>query len=208
MRLHAVILGFAIGLLFPPGVAAACVYPMPLRVVNDTLITALDRKGEVDNYTRNRLRRTLDYLSVDAMIDALSGEVSRRDLRAVRSVIGVAAALADGRGLIVDADLRADTTRLKQAVQTACSDATLGVSSAGKANGSERGGARRQGTGRGLTFREGMVRLSLAFTLYLAFLVFLFFVRQRYKPPVSAPEADGFPGKSDVRGGNAPHRIP
>jgi len=168
-----------LALAMMPGTASACVYPTPLRVLNDTMIEAIERGGEVTIRARVRMGRILDNISADDLLRAISGEVSRRNLRAARNVMAAAAALADGRGLKIDPSLGEDTSRLKEAVRSTCSDATQGVTGTAPAKGVEFGGDRKEGsTGRGLTFQEGLIRLSVAFTIYLIFLVFLFVLRQ------------------------------
>ncbi|WP_299722606.1 hypothetical protein [uncultured Tateyamaria sp.] len=161
--------------------AAACAYPASLQMVNKTMIAQLKRGGEVSMFVRNSLRRSLDRMPADAMLTTLSGEVGWRDLRAARTVLEVATALADGRGFTIDPDLRQHTSRLNDAVQAACSDGTQGASGAAETNAVERSDARKEvGTSVGLTFGEGMARLSVAFSIYAVFLAFLFAFRQFY----------------------------
>lgn len=150
-------------------------------MVNTTLIEQMKRGGEVSMYVRNTLRRALEHMPADAVLTTLSGEVGRRDLRAARNVLAVATALADGRGLTIDPELREYTTRLDEAAQEACSDGTLGASGTEDANSIERSSARKEvGSGGGLTFGEGMARLSVAFSIYAVFLAGLFTFRQFY----------------------------
>jgi len=204
----ALIFRSVLALVMMPGTASACVYPTPLRLLNDTMIEAIERGGDVTVRARVRMGRILENISADDLLRTISGEVSRRNLRAARNVMGAAAALADGRGRKIDPDLREETSRLKEAVSSACSDATQGVTGTAPAEGVEFGGGRKEGsTGRGLTFQEGMIRLSAAFTIYLIFLAFLFVLRQilnaRYrtvKPPATEATADG----QDVRSPRSP----
>ncbi|MEO9573089.1 MAG: hypothetical protein ABJ263_11415 [Tateyamaria sp.] len=88
------------------GAAMACAYPHSFRLVNNTLIEQLDRGGEVGAFVRSTLRRALDHMPPDAMLTSMSGDIRRGDLRAARRVLAAAGALADGRGLKVDPDLR------------------------------------------------------------------------------------------------------
>ena len=70
---------------------------------------------------------------------------------------------------------------LDEAAQEACSDGTLGASGTEDANSIERSSARKEvGSGGGLTFGEGMARLSVAFSIYAVFLAGLFTFRQFY----------------------------
>ena len=174
------------------GTALACAYPHSFRLVNNTLIEQLDRGGEVGAFVRSTLRRALDHMPPDAMLASMAGDVRRGDLRAARRVLAAADALADGRGLKVDPDLRADTSRLSEAVEVSCSNGVHSASGTGEATGVEGGGARRDGgVGRGLTFEEGMARLSIAFTLYAVFLVVLFTFRQLYHRRLRSENHDG-----------------
>ncbi|MFL4469798.1 hypothetical protein ACERZ8_07935 [Tateyamaria armeniaca] len=149
--------------------------------MNTTLIKQMDRGGEVGMFVRNTLRRALANMPADAVLASMAGEVSRGELRSARTVLGVATALADGRGVFVDPALREHTSRLDDAVQEACSDGTQGASGVSEASGVEGGGARKEvGSAGGLTFSEGMARLSIAFSIYAVFLAFLFVFRQMY----------------------------
>ncbi len=174
------------------GAAIACAYPHSFRIVNNTIIEQLDRGGEVGAYVRSTLRRVLDHMPPDAMLTSMSGDIRRGDLRAARRVLEAADALADGRGLKVDPDLRADTSRLKEAVEAECSNGAHGASGTGEATGVETGGARKNGgAGSGLTFEEGMARLIIIFTLYAVFLVILFTFRQFYHRRLGSENPDG-----------------
>ena len=163
------------------GAALACAYPHSFRLVNNTLIEQLDRGGEVGVFVRSTLRRALDHMPPDAMLTSMAGDIRRGDLRAARRVLEAADALADGRGFKVDPDLRPDTLRLNESVELECSNSEHSASGVGEAASAEGGGARRNsGVGRGLTFEEGMARLSIAFIIYAVFLVALFVFRQFY----------------------------
>lgn len=162
--------------------ATACSYPLALQVVNKALIDQIDRGGEVSIYTRTTLRRALDRVPADAIVASLKGEVSRGELRAVRKVLEVAAVLADGRGRVVDPNLRDFANRVKSAVNLSCAAGTLEGAGTADATTVEHGGARKDGQfARALTFKEGLTRLSIAFTLYAVFLIFLFAFRQAYR---------------------------
>ena len=211
-RMSRVILILWLGLaavLMPRG-ADACVYPTALRMVNDTLMGAMDRGGEVRTQTRMRLARALAAMSAQTVVAALAPEITRRELRAVRVVLNEAAALADGRGTVVDPGVRDHATRLKEAVQTACaSSAAQGANGTDPADGIDRGGARRQGgTGRALTFQEGMMRLSVTFTIYLVFLVFLFVTRQAIHAQYAPDRRGAPPDLGNARGAAPPATGP
>ena len=169
----------------------ACVFPTPLRVVNKTLGQQIDRGGEVGIYVRNTLRRALDSMPADAMLTTLAESASRAEMRSARAVLGVAGTLADGRGRVIHPSLKEHTSRLDEAIQLACSDGTQGASGVSEATSVESGGARKNvGSGRGLTFGQGLARLSIAFSLYVVFLVFLFAFRQMYHRQYATRAAD------------------
>ncbi|WP_299701872.1 hypothetical protein [uncultured Tateyamaria sp.] len=184
-----------IALLMWHGVALACVYPMPLRVTNETLLSILDGGGKVSNHQRDRLARAMAQMSPDDVKRALSQEARRRDARAAHAVIDTALALASGRGMTVDEGLRDDLFRLDQAVDASCSGSDNAVSGTEDADGAEHGVARRQ-TGRGgraLTFREGVLRLSLTFTLYMVFLAVLLGLRRHLRQRAAETAATSDP---------------
>lgn len=177
LRLHCALIVWTV----MSGAAMACAYPHTFRLVNNTLTEQLDRGGEVGVFVRATLRRALDHMPPDVMLTSMAGDIRRGDLRAARRVLEAADALADGRGLKVDPDLRADTSRLNEAVELECSNGVQSASGTGEATSVEGGGARRDGgVGSSLTFEQGMARLSIAFTLYAVFLVALFTFRQLY----------------------------
>lgn len=167
-----------------PTWAWACAYPAPVRTVNATLLEVLNGNGQVANHQRARLQRAMSQLGSGALGD----DLSRRDARAVRDVIAVASVLADGIGRTVDPDLRTAVTRVRDGIHDTCvqDDATQAGGGA-DATSAERGTARNEGSGgRALTFQEGVVRLSLTFTVYMTFLAFLLglrrIVKQRGEP--------------------------
>ncbi|MEM6373435.1 MAG: hypothetical protein AAF727_11740 [Pseudomonadota bacterium] len=181
MRRAAFFASLLIAGMLVPVVAQACVFPNSLRMVNKTLSDQIARGGEVGGFVRNTLARALSAMPPGAMENALQGEISRADMRATREVLATAALLADGRGLRVDPELRVYTTRLGDAIETACADGDHAASGTGEATAIERGTERKAfGGGTGLTFGEGMARLSIAFSIYAAFLVALFVFRQFY----------------------------
>lgn len=165
-----------------PALVWACAYPLPLRHANTTLLAALDGGGTVTIHQREALRRVMAQVSPDVLKRQLRQEVARRDARAAGVVIDTAVALASGRGMTVAPNLRDDVARLGQAVKAAC----LGQASvAGKgeaAQSVEHGTARSEGDGgRALTFREGVTRLSITFTIYLVFMAFVLGIRRTIK---------------------------
>jgi len=162
-----------------PSLVVACVYPAPLRSVNTTLLAVLDAGGTVSIHQRNQLARAVSGFSPDALKRTLSQDVSRGDARAARRVIDTATALASGRGVAVDTGLRDPVSRLGAAITSECAGAGQVAGAGGAAAGAEHGARRTdiQG-GRALTFREGVARLSLTFTIYLVFLAFLLGVRR------------------------------
>lgn len=156
---------------------------MPLRVANETLLSILDGGGNVSVHQRGRLARAVAQMSPDVVKQTLFQEVKRRDARAAHNVIDTALALASGRGMTVDKGLRDDILRVDQAVDASCSGSDSAASGAEDADGAEHGVARRQTGwgGRVLTFREGVLRLSLTFTIYMVFLAFLLGLRRHLR---------------------------
>ncbi|WP_299048449.1 hypothetical protein [uncultured Tateyamaria sp.] len=180
------------GLMLAPAVAIACAYPGGLRATNSALLAILDAGGTVSVHHRQTLRRHLDQINPAAVMQSLDQDVSRRDARAAGAVLATAQALADGRGLQVDGALRDDLRRVSDAVDAACSGGTDVAVGPEQADGAEHGTDRSEGQGgRGLTFREGVARLSLTFTLYLAFLAFLLGLRRQWRERSRAAPATG-----------------
>lgn len=173
----------------------ACIYPGPLMALNGTLIEIQNMDGRVSVHHRDRLRRGVDALSPDALRRTLAADVGRADLRAVDAVMAVSSELALGVGLVLDPAIRTHTTRLTEAVQTACpgQGQTEGVGDS--ASGLEHGTRQAGGTGRALTFREGLTRLSIAFTIYAIFLASVIALRRMQREaaldrtPKDAPAA-------------------
>ncbi len=173
--------------------ALACAYPVPLRVANGTLLSVLDGGGNVSVHQRDRLARAMAQMSPEVVKRTLSQDARRRDARAAHAVIDTALALASGRGVTVDEGLRDHVVRLDQAVDASCSGSDSAVSGSEDADGAEHGVTRPTDRGeRSLTFREGVKRLSLTFTIYMVFLAFLFglrrHLRQRSTEAISASE--------------------
>ncbi|MBY5934635.1 hypothetical protein KUV51_16630 [Tateyamaria omphalii] len=157
-------------------------YPGGLRAANTTLLAVLNGGGDVSIHDRHALRRSLDQMDTQAVLGMLEGDVRRRDARAATAVLTTAQALADGRGVRVDQALRNDVNRLAKAADTACSGNSGAATSSQDADSAEQGTERSTGQGgRPLTFREGVVRLSLTFTIYLIFLAFLLGIRRQLK---------------------------
>ncbi|WP_299551489.1 hypothetical protein [uncultured Tateyamaria sp.] len=172
---HAVIV-----LLLWHGMAMACAYPTPLRVANGTLLSILDGGGQVSVHQRDRLARAMAQMSPEVVKRTLSQDTPRRDARAAHAVIDTALALASGRGMTVNEGLRDHVVRLDQAVDATCSGGNSAASGNDDADGAEHGTPRQTDRGgRSLTFREGVARLSLTFTLYMVFLAFLFGFRRQ-----------------------------
>lgn len=186
-----------------PSLAAACAYPNGLRATNATLLSILDAGGTVSVHHRQALRRSLDQINAAMVLQALSQEVPRRDVRAAGTVLQTAQALADGRGVRVDADMRDTLRRLSDAVDVSCSGGTEVATGAEDAQGAEQGTERSAGQGgRPMTYREQVARLSLTFTVYLVFLAALLGFRQQWRARARArlvapvPErAQSEPGK-------------
>ncbi|WP_299371140.1 hypothetical protein [uncultured Tateyamaria sp.] len=174
-----------------PGLAVACAYPAPLRSVNTTLLAVLEAGGEVSIHHRNRLARTVGGIVPDQLKQHLAQDVARRDARAAAAVIDVAVALADGRGIRLSDDLRDPVARLGAAIQSDCAGSGQVAGGADAAVGAEHGTRRDPTQGaRALTFREGVARLSLTFTVYMTFLAFLLGVRRYVRNRPSAARAD------------------
>ncbi|WP_157598786.1 hypothetical protein [Tateyamaria omphalii] len=153
-----------------------------MRTINATLLTVLNVGGEVSVHHRGALRRSLGQLDTAAVLSALQEDATRRDARAAQTILTVAQALADGRGVRVEDGVRSDVTRLASAADAACSGAANAATSGEDAAGAEQGKGRNTGQGgRALTFQEGVVRLSLTFTIYLIFLAFLLGLRRQLR---------------------------
>lgn len=164
-----------------PGISLACAYPSGLRTANATLDTILRAGGAVSVHHRDTLRRSIGQLDPQSLTATLGPELGRRTVRSMTAVIDTATALASGRGLSVDDAMRPHVKRLHDAVDSACSGATEVAVGGEDAGGAEQGKTRQGGQGgSGLTFRQGVARLSLTFTIYLTFLVFLLGVRRHY----------------------------
>ena len=207
-----------------PVTAWACAYPTPLRSVNAILLEVLNTNGQLANHQRVRLRRAVDRIGPGALGGALEAELSWRDARAVRRGVGVAAGLAGGGGRTVDPDLRGSLDRIREGIQRTCSGGDAADNAGGdEASSAERGLSRNQGSGgRALTFGEGVVRLSMTFSIYMLFLVFLFGLRRAGKArtegvmdpdaldpaesasPESRPLADGPPSQEVPAGARPP----
>ncbi|WP_299694086.1 hypothetical protein [uncultured Tateyamaria sp.] len=166
-----------------PAMLWACVYPAPVRAINTTLLEVLNGGGKVSNHQRTRLQRAMAQIAPGAVTATLRAELSRRDARAVGDVIAVAALLADGIGLSVDPDVRTPVTRVRDGIQQTCAQDNAQRSGNGEdATSAEHGLGRNEGAGgRGLTFGEGVARLSLTFTIYMTFLAFLLGIRRFFK---------------------------
>ncbi|WP_189368108.1 hypothetical protein [Tateyamaria omphalii] len=183
-----------IALVFWQSMALACAYPVPLRVANGTLLAILDAGGNVSNHQRDRLARAMAQIAPDVVKRTLSDEARRRDARAAHAVIDTALALANGRGMTVDEGLRDQVFRLDQAVDASCSGSNSAASGEEDAHSSEHGVTRQTGGGgRALTFREGVARLSLTFTLYMVFLAFLFGLRRHFRQRAADAEETSDP---------------
>ncbi len=176
--------------LICPAMVWACAFPAPLRSVNTTLLAVLDNGGTVSIHQREALRRAMSQVTPDALKRTLRQDIARRDARAAGAVIDTAVALAGGRGMAVPLELREDVARLEQAVRGACTGTAVSAGGTEDAKSAEHGSDRSEGSGgRALTFREGVARLSITFTIYLAFLAFLLGARRSIKDRIRAARA-------------------
>ena len=171
-----------VGLLSPLAVDA-CIYPAPLRVVNAVMLGALDGDGSLTRSQRIRLQRAMTQLDPQALQGALRGEVSRGERAEIAQILRAAGALANSTGFAVSPDLRAPLNRLRGAVSDICAtEDAVGAGAGEVATDAERGLTRSTGNGgQPLTFSEGVMRLSLTFTIYMTFLAFLLGVRRIVK---------------------------
>ncbi|MEX0370766.1 MAG: hypothetical protein AB3N09_09060 [Tateyamaria sp.] len=187
--------------LAAPVTAVACIYPTGLRTANITLAEVLGVGGTVSVHHRERLRRSMVQVNAQAIAATLTPEVGRRTARAMTAVIDTATALAEGRGLTVVEDLRPHISHLNEAIDDACSGETQVAASADEAGGAEQGKSRQTGQGGGgLTFRQGVGRLSLTFTVYLTFLAFLLGVRRQIRKHLkTAEDANDLPNPLEVK---------
>ena len=201
-----------------PVAAWACAYPTPLRSVNAILLEVLNTNGQLANHQRVRLRRAVDQIGPGALGGALEAELSWRDTRAVRRVVGVATGLAGGVGRTVDPDLRGSRDRIREGIQSTCSAGdSADNTGSDEASSAERGLSRNEGSGgRALTFGEGVVRLSMTFSIYMLFLVFLFGLRRAIKmrmagvtdPDVLDPEESASPQTLPLADGPPSQVVP
>ena len=165
-----------------PSLAAACAYPGGVRATNATLLSILDAGGTVSVHHRQALRAYLDQIDPAVVLQSLTQDAPRRDARATGRVLAVAQALAEGRGLRVEEGLRDDLRRVSDAVDASCSGETDVASGPDAAASAEQGTERSTGQGgRPMTYREQVARLSLTFTIYLAFLAFLLGLRRQWR---------------------------
>lgn len=179
-----------IAVILWPGLLLACAYPTPLRVANATLLSILDEGGQVSIHRRDRLARAMAQMSPDVVKRTVSQDARRRDARAAHAVIDAATALASGRGMRLEEDMRAHVMRLDRAADVSCSGSDGVASGSDEADGAEHGTTRETDRGaRALTFRERVTRLSLTFTLYMAFLAFLFGLRRQLRERVAKAPA-------------------
>lgn len=177
------------------GAGLACVYPAPVRSVTATLLTALNGSGQLANAQRTRLAQAMAQIAPEALSATLSGEVPRRDARAVDAVLAVAEPLARGIGTTVPEAVRTPLNRVRAAVLDTCAtDNAVQTGDGLRATDSEHGTSRNEGGGgRALTFGEGVARLSLTFTIYMTFVAFLLGVRRLIKDRAEAtPAPDDF----------------
>lgn len=198
IRLAAFLVTLWLSALSPPAVWA-CVYPAPMRSVNTILLEALNANGTLANPQRVRLRQAMSQLSPGALGATLAQEVSRGDARAAAAVLAAAGQLADGIGRVVDPDLRGALTQVRDAIhQTCAQDNAVQTGTGADATDAERGQARNEGSGgRGLSFGEGVVRLSMTFTIYMAFLGCLLGFRQFVKAGAGSMADPGVHGSGE-----------
>ncbi|MEM8654670.1 MAG: hypothetical protein AAGF36_07975 [Pseudomonadota bacterium] len=150
--------------------------------MNTLFLDILNQGGAVSVNQRSAITRGLSQINPDALKQQLQQDLSRRDARAANAVIDVAVAFSAGRGIRLDDGLRPHVERLRAAVDSTCSGQVDAATSGQAATEAEHGTERSTGNGgRPLTFREGVVRLSLTFTTYLIFLAFLLGFRREWR---------------------------
>lgn len=189
-RLHIVILA-----LWLPGVAIACDYPAPLRTISATLMSIQDTSGQVAPFHRARLRQALRHLDLPALQRDLAAALNRADRRAATQMLTLSATLANGIGRDLSERQAAQARHLANAIRVACPADTLA-----KAQGIPRDASREQSaphlgdaTGTGITFREGLTRLSLTFTIYAVFLAVVIGLRRQWKVMARSVDPDPAP---------------
>lgn len=175
-------------LLWVPGVVWACPYPAPLRAISATLTSVQENGGVVGNYHRARLSRALGQTNESALMRDLGGDVTRGDRRAVAAVLTLSSALANGMGRTLSVPESEQAHHLAAAIRTAClSDTKAKASHATPPASLEQDQQKGAGDGAaGLTFRQGIVRLSLTFTVYMTFLAFVIGLRRQWKRSMQA----------------------
>ncbi|WP_415401470.1 hypothetical protein [Tateyamaria sp. SN3-11] len=171
----------ALALILLPYGVLACAYPIPLQVINTTLGAVHASGGEVGMHHRTRLRRALDQLDVPALRQSLGEVLGRSDRRAADTVLKASAALAGGRGFKLEPDVAEKSRQLASVMQRDCVEGTQAEGQG--ATDSTAHGARQseRGAASALTFREGITRLSITFTIYLIFLAAVIGLRRDHK---------------------------
>lgn len=189
-------LRFAIMIMWLPGSAWACEYPAPLRAISATLTSVQDTGGRVSPFHRARLRQALTRMDVSAVERDMAATLGRADQRAVVAMLTLSSALANGTGRVLSARDAGHAGHLALAIRTAClAETHAKAQSTTNDTTLEQGDPQIGGDGApSLTFRQGLARLSLIFTVYMTFLALVIGLRRDRRGAVfSAPADDGPP---------------
>ena len=165
----------------------ACEYPAPLRAISATLMSVQDSGGQVRTYHRARLRQALGRMDISAVRRDMAAALDRADRRSVATVLTLSSALANGIGRTLGPREATQVAHLATAIRTVCLAETQA-----KAPNTTSTTTLEQGdpqTGKagvpGLTFYQGLARLSLTFTIYMTFLAFVIGLRRVWKTKVA-----------------------
>ncbi|MEO9684729.1 MAG: hypothetical protein ABJF86_08245 [Tateyamaria sp.] len=189
-------LGLALAVVWLPYGAWACDYSAPMRLISATLSSVQDTGGRVSPYHRARLRQALQRMDVTAVEREMKGTLGRADQRAALATLTLSSALVNGSGWVLDGRDVAYVKHLANAIRTSCLADTNAKAQNTATDATLEQGDPQVGNGgaSGLTFRQGIARLSLTFTIYMTFLALVIGLRRgRNSPVFSVPTDDGPP---------------
>lgn len=186
---------FVTAAIWLPGAMWACDYPGPLRAISTTLMSVQEGGGQVGNYHRSRLRQALGQMDVVAVQNNLAGILGRADRRAVAAMLILSQSLANGMGRSLSAGDADQARQLAQSIRTTCpADTQAKAKSTPSSQALEQGESQLDGDGsRALTFRQGLARLSLTFSVYMTFLAFVIGLRRQWKRTMHRAHRDSGP---------------
>ena len=189
-------LRFAIVALWLPCMGWACDYPAPLRAISATLMSVQHSGGQVKVFHRARLRQALGRMDVSAVQRDMANVLGRADRRAVSAMLTLSFSLANGTGRTLSAQNVDHAQHLATAIRNAClADTQAKAKNTATDAALEQGKPQTGGDGAtGLTFRQGLTRLSLIFTIYMASLAIVIRLRMgRKRAFVTLPDEQAPP---------------